>query len=71
MSTTPINTGGPAFPTERATDWLEGMSLRDYFAAKALPALINAEGENFTIQQIVEDAYSYADAMIAAREVKS
>ena len=31
-------TGGPAFPCERQTNWTSaGMTLRDYFAIKALP----------------------------------
>jgi hypothetical protein len=40
------NTGGPAFPTKNykavvpvATGYAEGMTLRDYFAAKVLPSL--------------------------------
>ncbi len=31
-------TGGPAFPCERQKNWTSaGMTLRDYFASKALP----------------------------------
>lgn len=45
----PINDGGPAFPTKhevldpRAVGWTmqEGMSLRDYFATKAMEGLIS------------------------------
>ena len=34
--------GGPAFPTRtRMVDASEGMTLRDYFAAKAMQELIN------------------------------
>lgn len=78
--------GGPAFPqiTElgeiAATN--DGMSLRDYFAAKAMQALISKSpffdkyGENGVLLQDIEQfrydiaisAYGYADAMIAARE---
>ena len=39
-----INTGGPAFPTEYRDDarlpCSEGMTLRDYFAAKAMQGLL-------------------------------
>jgi hypothetical protein len=35
-------TGGPAFPTANGGSPDDGMTLRDYFAAKALPALIQA-----------------------------
>jgi hypothetical protein len=61
----------PAFPTN-ATD---GMSLRDYFAAKALTAML-ASSERFemengkfaiTPQHFANAAYGMADAMIAAR----
>ena len=42
-----------------------GMDLRDYFAAKALPALIGAAGN---VHVTVEAAYMWADAMMKARE---
>lgn len=41
-----------------------GMTLRDYFAAKAIPALI---ARNFDESQAAEVAYDYADAMLAER----
>ena len=43
MSKTPINDGGPAFPMSSSTpdiDFDRGMTLRDYFAAKAMLGLI-------------------------------
>ena len=56
------NTGGPAFPTDTA---FQGMTLRDYFAAKALQGLatdprLGPDGEAAL-------AYRYADAMMKAR----
>lgn len=50
----------------------QGMLLRDYFAAKALPPMMHAdvgrwEG-NYEIH--AERAYKYADAMMKAREQK-
>jgi len=50
-----------------------GMTLRDYFAAKALAGLTSAcdEGGNWTAPDshiTAVRAYAYADAMLAARE---
>ena len=65
------NTGGPAFPTkaydlERQTLVREeGMTLRDYFAAKAMQVFI--QNERSTMQQDAEAAYQMADAMLKAR----
>lgn len=69
------DTGGPAFPhsfvahpTEE-TFVAKGMTLRDYFAAKAMQALIyRPESENWTIEEIAIDAYSYANEMLKERE---
>ena len=61
----------PAFPTENSylVSTLHGMTLRDYFAAKAMQALLTRE------TRISEDAmlyagaaYDVADAMMKARE---
>lgn len=75
-----INNGGPAFPSP--TDGMldnEGMTLRDYFAAKALPVIYTqameeaAEGSGLFQHEdwrmgLALDAYSMADAMLRARE---
>ena len=69
--------GGPAFPLH-AHDWHKevsdrgyvnhdftmGMTLRDYFAAKAMQALMNGNYLHLTAKQ----AYEMADAMLKARE---
>ena len=44
-----------------------GMTLRDWFAGQALAALIASE-VNETSHGDSEDAYMYADAMLAARD---
>lgn len=78
-----INTGGAAFPCEGGTDSGlhpdAGMSLRDYFAAKAMQAIYSnsdlfesmrrlAKGLGMTVAYIIsKSAYDQADAMIAAR----
>ena len=59
-------TGGPAFPI--VGQWgvsEQGMTLRDYFAAKAMPECIGW-GEP---DEICAKAYEYADAMLKAREL--
>lgn len=60
------DTGGPAFPYSRLGSDADGMTLRDYFAAKAMQALITripmSGGEK------ARDAYAIADALLKARE---
>ncbi len=74
-----ITTGGNAFPevvTEYNQDREEyevestgGMTLRDYFAAKAMQAIFSWEDIRITgaVKITAESAYQMADAMIAAR----
>lgn len=86
----PINDGGSAFPYKRqircngeVIDYVmeSGMTLRDYFAAAALQAIISSalsEGTktmyNIRKPDFLEclslDAYAHADAMLKAREAK-
>ncbi len=75
-----INDGGPAFPQMFNTarkDGMGGMTLRDYFAAKAmlslrLEAAIAAtvpghSDEIVSFSEFADDAYAQADAMLKAR----
>ena len=68
------NDGGPAFPhhfTQDSVGDCKGMSLRDYFAAKAMQAMISAEyAEQLYPLNWSTDAYELADAMLAARELQ-
>jgi hypothetical protein len=60
----------PAFPTGTGiTPYKSGMTLRDYFAAKAMTGLLTAEivGE-YSNEHVAEIAYRIADAMLKARE---
>lgn len=65
-----INTGGPAFPIDTYDTELNkiiqshGMNLRDYFAAKAMQALIEKYSHEGDISR---NAYKMADAMLSAR----
>ena len=62
----PINDGGAAFPLkEPLTSDSLGMSLRDYFAAKAMQSLVALN--RTAVTRTAEDAYAIADAMLAAR----
>jgi hypothetical protein len=64
------NTGGPAFPTH--LNLTQGMTLRDYFAANAMQAIItNSDQASIAIDEIGgwvgKYAYEVADSMLKAR----
>lgn len=71
------DTSGPAFPQYEWSEIAErfaasgGMTLRDYFAAKAMQSLISVwepQGQDDCINDCAVDAYAYADAMLKARK---
>ena len=67
------NKGGPAFPhiDSGCGRFEEGMTLRDYFAAKAMQALIIANGPTPAggwPTYAEQTAYTIANAMLKARE---
>jgi hypothetical protein len=80
------NTGGPAFPSglidpstpEDAVYPLHrGLSIRDYFAAKAMQIMWDAYDKGYcglnnndapNVEVIAQASYSMADAMLKARE---
>jgi len=58
----------PAFPRDHRSDGHNGMTLRDYFAAKAMQALLhNASYESDSWHMEAKAAYAIADAMLAER----
>lgn len=62
------NDGGPAFPWGEHGQILGGMTLRDYFAAKAMTRIIAHDKDGCMAPDITAMAsYSLADAMIKAR----
>lgn len=73
------NNGGPAFPVAGSEHNypIEGMTLRDFFAAKAMASIVRRwDGHSFgggpkspQYKELAEDAYCIADAMLRAREV--
>lgn len=69
--------GGPAFPIPGLahSEDFNGMTLRDYLAARAMQALITAQrhdnnvmyGVESATQTLARTAYMHADAMLKAR----
>ena len=70
------NTGGPAFPDGSTNEWGNayngGMTLRDYFAAKAMQGLMGRAWGELPPEELFKtwatSAYAVADAMLKARE---
>jgi hypothetical protein len=73
------NTGGAAFPNSHFRN-SNGMTLRDYFAAKAMQSIYAAnvdweptgtpmdEESLQVLADVAQDSYKLADAMLKARE---
>jgi hypothetical protein len=65
------NTGGPAFPSPALQTFKEGMTLRDYFAAKAMQGLMGRAWGDMDADKLfrtwANSAYKMADAMLKAR----
>ena len=60
-----IKDGGPAFPRQHIC---EGMTLRDYFAAKAMQGILHLPARNESNSIAFSRwAYEMADAMLAER----
>jgi len=68
------NNGGPAFPNvpdgagDKWQGWDQGMTLRDYFAAKAMQSVIVLNGRNIPAHASAYQAYEVADAMLKERD---
>lgn len=67
-----INDGGPAFPfvePDTMVNVAVGMTLRDYFAAKAMQGWLASFGPSDSprYSSVAIMAYEIADAMLAAR----
>lgn len=76
-----LNDGGNAFPITSesfgSVKVMGGMSLRDYFAAKAMPIILasiekdgDVEPNNGFEDVVATVSYKVADAMIKARDVQ-
>jgi hypothetical protein len=73
-----IGDGGPAFPqglqpagyVNQGMPFEEGISIRDYFAAKAMAAIIahpGMEPDDSHREGVSQLAYEFADAMLKVR----
>ena len=69
--------GGTAFPTSNwqktvpmSNGYNEGMTLRDYFAAKAMQAMLSSPNCPMGVEEsaLAKQAYITADALLRARE---
>lgn len=75
-----LDNGGRAFPCDSIVERDDnghmhgkevssaGMTLRDYFAAKAMQGIISSDCNYGAFGDLASDAYSIADAMLKARE---
>ena len=75
LATPQAETGGPAFPAfevrthdtgDLVANASQGITVRDYFAAKAMQAVI-ARGDDTNRPGMAEWSYAMADAMLKAR----
>ena len=61
----------PAFPVNKYEgSWVDGMDLRDYFAAKVMHYWLCNPIDNIQIEKLCKGAYQVADAMMKTREEK-
>lgn len=66
--TNKIEDGGPAFPYHGPDSGKVGMTLRDYFAAKAMQAMCEEVVRYDDFKLCAKNAYLMADAMLEARK---
>jgi len=72
-----IETGGPAFPStnqvrigDMSTSGHAGLDLRDYFASKAMQAMLSSPNCPMKVDnsELAKISYEVADAMLEARK---
>jgi hypothetical protein len=66
------NNGGPAFMyTNSTTQEQSGITIRDYFATKAIAGIITESiDEKINMKHLAKMAYKLADAMMEERTIK-
>ena len=67
------DTGGPAFPAPAGVSHIteQGMTLRDYFAVKAMQAILSEDPDYHQTYQYLDLAdfsYQVADALLKERQ---
>ena len=71
-----MTTNEPAFPSTNqgptnAPEIYYGITIRDYFAAKAMQSyLLDKDRDSFTFEQWASASYEMADAMLKARGMR-
>ena len=71
-----LNEGGPAYPqgVDSIMSTQTGMTLRDWFAGQALPAMIAASQDwpqqHYSREAVVNECYAHAEAMLRRRVTK-
>lgn len=63
-----MNKTPSAFPWTHDNIICTGMTLRDYFAAKAMHAIVSDPETQMSYQEIAIRAYQYAEAMLEVKE---
>ena len=68
----PVSTGNPDAPHQdgHTTAQFPGMTLRDYFAAKAMQGLLSDPNIKASANEFAAQAYTLADAMLKARSAE-
>ena len=64
-----MNDTPTAFPWTHDNITCTGMTLRDYFAAKAMQGWLVETSEGVSVTAVARFAYEVADAMMKAREL--
>ena len=70
MSDTPTLPAFPIPPGSMYEAYCDGLSMRDYFAAKAMQGMFSNPDYTGPINDVVTAAYQASDAMLKAREAK-
>ena len=69
-----MNTGGPAFPAPAGVEHIteQGMTLRDYFASKAMQGILSSwDKDTCMYAEVSAISYEMADEMLKARDGNS
>jgi hypothetical protein len=58
----------PAFPSGYLLPEHQGITMRDYFAAKAMQGMLSEPSLRATPEEFATESYKVADAMLKARQ---
>ena len=60
-----------AFPHTLHNEEFNGMDLRDYFASKAMQAILTGQWNITNPDEVMKKSYEYADAMIKGKNYEN